>query len=192
MASELGRHQAELARLELAPNTLERTWLFLERGDASLVDEAGGAGTAGDIQMRIVEAQEAERARLAQEVHDGPGPGAVERDLPGRVHRARPRPDPRLADDGAAASCASCSAASWATCGLHQPAPAAGARRAGPGRAPSWRRSSTCNALTGCRIATELAAPSTDLDDRQQTVALRVVQEALQNVRKHAAASHVP
>ena len=47
------------------------------------------------------------------------------------------------------------------------------------------------NALTGLNIATDLAAPSTDLDDRARTVALRVAQEALQNVRKHASASNV-
>ena len=69
---ELGAHQAELAKLELAERTLERTWLFLERGDATLVTEVGGPATAGDLQMRIVEAQEAERSRLAQEIHDGP------------------------------------------------------------------------------------------------------------------------
>ena len=51
---------------------LEGTWLFLERGDATLVTEPSLPTLATDLQMRIVEAQEAERARLAQEVHDGP------------------------------------------------------------------------------------------------------------------------
>ena len=69
---EIGDRQAELAKLELAQQTLERTWLFLERGDVTLVTDPGGPPTSGDIAMRIVEAQEAERARLAQEVHDGP------------------------------------------------------------------------------------------------------------------------
>ena len=72
LTADLGDHQAELAKLELAERTLERTWLFLERGDATLLTDVGGPTTAGDVQMRIVEAQEAERSRLAQEIHDGP------------------------------------------------------------------------------------------------------------------------
>jgi signal transduction histidine kinase len=40
-------------------------------------------------------------------------------------------------------------------------------------------------------ITTDLRAPSDRLDDRQRTVVLRVAQEALQNVRKHANASTV-
>jgi len=38
--------------------------------DATLVTDPAGALTSTDIQMRIVEAQEAERTRLAREVHD--------------------------------------------------------------------------------------------------------------------------
>jgi hypothetical protein len=44
-------------------------------------------------------------------------------------------------------------------------------------------------AVTGLTIATELTAPVDILSDSEQTVVLRVAQEALQNVRKHAAAS---
>ena len=40
-------------------------------------------------------------------------------------------------------------------------------------------------------VTTDLRAPSDRLDDRQRTVVLRVAQEALQNVRKHAGASTV-
>jgi len=45
--------------------------------------------------------------------------------------------------------------------------------------------------MTGLAISTDLHGPNERLDDRQQTVALRVAQEALQNVRKHAAATNV-
>jgi signal transduction histidine kinase len=44
-------------------------------------------------------------------------------------------------------------------------------------------------ALTGLPIDADLLAPANQLNDAQQTVALRLVQEALQNVRKHASAS---
>ena len=40
-ASELGERGTELSRLELAVRGLERTWLFMERGDASLQALAG-------------------------------------------------------------------------------------------------------------------------------------------------------
>jgi signal transduction histidine kinase len=45
--------------------------------------------------------------------------------------------------------------------------------------------------LTGLEISLELEAPTDVLTDGQRTTALRVAQEALQNVRKHAAASNV-
>ena len=70
--ADLGKHQSDLSRLELALRNLESTWLFLERGDHSLISEESGGTLPTGVQMRIVEAQEAERSRLAQEVHDGP------------------------------------------------------------------------------------------------------------------------
>jgi two-component system sensor histidine kinase UhpB len=45
--------------------------------------------------------------------------------------------------------------------------------------------------LTGLTITADLTAPAEALSDGQRTVALRVAQEALQNVRKHAAAPTV-
>jgi two-component system sensor histidine kinase DegS len=44
---------------------------------------------------------------------------------------------------------------------------------------------------TRIAVITDLRGPSDRLDDRQRTAVLRVAQEALQNVRKHAAASTV-
>jgi two-component system, NarL family, sensor histidine kinase DegS len=190
LIEQLGGHQSELAKLELAQSTLERTWLFMERGDVSLVNEAGGPMTSGDIQMRIVEAQEAERSRLAQEIHDGPAQVIsnaifqveyVERVLP---------TDPR--------------AASAELNTLREML----RRELGNLRAfISLLRPPLLDelgldgaimdtvehvgAMTGLVIATDLAAPSAALDDRARTVALRVAQEALQNVRKHASAEHV-
>ena len=45
--------------------------------------------------------------------------------------------------------------------------------------------------LTGLAIETDLTAPTEVLGDGQKTVVLRVAQEALQNVRKHASAATV-
>jgi signal transduction histidine kinase len=44
-------------------------------------------------------------------------------------------------------------------------------------------------ALTGATVDTELKAPNDLLNPTQQTAVLRIVQEALQNVRKHASSS---
>jgi two-component system sensor histidine kinase DegS len=72
LTADLGKHQQELSKLELSVRSMENAWLFLERGDASLVAEVADSGLPTDMQMRIVQAQEGERSRLAQEVHDGP------------------------------------------------------------------------------------------------------------------------
>ena len=69
---DLALHETELSRLELAIRNIEGTWLFMERGDASLIGSEELPSLPSELRMRIVEAQEAERARLAQEVHDGP------------------------------------------------------------------------------------------------------------------------
>jgi two-component system sensor histidine kinase DegS len=191
---ELGGHQAELGRLEIALRNLESTWLFLERGDATLVGGSGDAGIEGpdapELRMRIVEAQEAERSRLAQEVHDGPAQSLsnaifqveyIERVLAqdqrlaatelrflrellrrelGDVRSFISQLRPPVLDE----------------LGLE------GAIRDAIGH---------MSTLIGSPITTELAVSGSNLAPPSQTVALRVVQEALQNVRKHAAATSV-
>lgn len=190
MTADLGVHQAELAKLELAERTLERTWLFLERGDATLLTEVGGPVTAGDLQMRIVEAQEAERSRLAQEIHDGPAQALsntifqveyIERVIDSDPLLARTELRflrellrRELGDVRAFIS------------QLRPPLlDELGLDGAINDTVEHMRT------LTELEITTELTASPALLSDGQRTVALRVAQEALQNVRKHAAASHV-
>jgi signal transduction histidine kinase len=69
---EVNQERSTLGRIDLAVKSLENAWLFLAREDTSLVTDPSGPPSAADAQMRIVEAQEAERSRLAREVHDGP------------------------------------------------------------------------------------------------------------------------
>jgi two-component system sensor histidine kinase DegS len=69
---EVNQERSTLARIDLAVKSLENAWLFLAREDTSLVSDPSGPPSAADAQMRIVEAQEAERTRLAREIHDGP------------------------------------------------------------------------------------------------------------------------
>lgn len=188
LGSELGHHHSELARLEIALRNLESTWLFLERGDASLI--GAGEGLPTEIEMRIVEAQESERSRLAQEIHDGPAQVLsnaifqveyIERVLDsddglartelhflreqlrrelGSVRTFISQLRPRVLDE----------------LGLEGAIADAVARTA---------------ALSELTITTDLTAPADRLTEARQTVVLRIVQEALQNVRKHGGASSV-
>jgi two-component system sensor histidine kinase DegS len=190
LGRELGGHQTDLAKLEIALRNLETTWLFLKRGDGSLVTGGGNDSLPSDVQMRIIEAQEAERSRLAQEVHDGPAQalsnsifqveyieGIIERDSKlaqtelrflrellrrelSSVRTFISQLRPPVLDE----------------LGLD------GAITDAIGR---------MTALTGLAIRAELTAPAGRLPEMQQTVVLRVVQEALQNVRKHSGASSV-
>jgi len=188
--SELGERQAELQRLELAVRGLERTWLFLERGDASLLGDATAPDLADDLQMRIVEAREAERTRLAQEIHDGPAQALanaifgveyiekiLDRDRPAarvELRFLRERLRRELGDVRAFVS------------RLRPPildeVGLDGAIR---------DAAATLHALTGAAVEIDLAGSPDDLDDAEQVVVLRVLQEALQNVRKHSGALHV-
>jgi two-component system, NarL family, sensor histidine kinase DegS len=183
-------HQAELARIELALRHLESTWLFLERDDRTLVGESSDSASATDIQMRIVEAQEAERARLAQEIHDGPAQALsnaifqvefVERMLDRDPQLARAelrylRDLLRRELDDVRGFIGQLRPPLLDALGLD------GALRDAIEHAAG---------LTGVQIAIELDAPADEIGESAQTVALRVAQEALHNVRKHAGASAV-
>ena len=71
---------------------------------------------------------------------------------------------------------------------LHQPAAAARARRARPRRGDPTDRRQHADARRD-RDRDRPAAPGRRSADAQQTVVLRLVQEALQNIRKHASAT---
>ena len=190
LTAEVGEIKAELGRLEVAHETLERTWLFLSRRDASLVAEAGTSPAASDVQMRIIEAQEAERLRLAQEIHDGPAQAlsnaifqvefiqrVVESDIElaqTELHHLR---DLLRRDLGDVRSFIS---------QLRPPVldelGLDGAIQDTIDRVRS---------VTGAAVTSQLEAPSEALTDAERTVVLRVAQESLQNVRKHAVASSI-
>jgi two-component system sensor histidine kinase DegS len=188
LTADLGKHQQELSKLELSVRSMENAWLFLERGDASLVAEVADAGLATDMQMRIVQAQEAERSRLAQEVHDGPAQALsnaifqveyIERVMAedvrmagselrflrellrrelGEVRTFISQLRPPLLDELGLDGSIMDAVESMAV-------------------------------LTGATVETALTAPVDGLNPTQQTAVLRIVQEALQNVRKHAGSS---
>jgi two-component system sensor histidine kinase DegS len=194
LRNELGRHEAELSRVELAIKHLETTWLFLERGDGSLITgsliSGGTPGTSTEVQMRIVEAQEAERARLAQEIHDGPAQAlsnaifqvdfierVLDTDLPLARTELRFLRELLRRELGDVRG----------FIGQLRPPVLEELGLDGSIRDAV----STQAAIAGRHIATTLQAPSEALTESSQTVVLRVVQEALQNIRKHAGATDV-
>ena len=190
LGSELGAQQATLERLALAERTLSRVWLFLERGDDSLVTTASDAVADGDLAMRIVEAQEAERSRLAQEIHDGPAQVLTNAIFQAEYIERIATTDPAAA----AAETRTLRELLRRELGnvrdfINQLRPPLldelgldGAIEEAVDRART---------SAGPTITADLTGPAADLDDRQRTVVLRVTQEALQNVRKHAGASLV-
>ena len=190
LTGTVGQHQAELSRLELALRSLENTWLFLERGDTSLVGQADLPTLPTDVQMRIVEAQEGERSRLAQEIHDGPAQALsnaifqveyIERVLDQEPRMARTelrflRELLRRELGDVRSFISQLRPPRLLQLGLD---------------GAIMDTVETMAALTGLAIETDLSAPAELLEEAAQTVVLRIVQEALQNVRKHAAATRV-
>ena len=188
LTTELGLHQQELAKLDLAARTLESTWLFLERGDASLLADPADAPLSNDERMRIVEAQEAERSRLAQEVHDGPAQALANAIFQVEVIERVIDTDPRQAHGelrylrdllrrelGDVRSF------------ISQLRPPVLDELGLDGALADAAEAS--RAVAGIEIDLELAAPADRLPSAAHPVVLRVAQEALQNVRKHAAAT---
>jgi signal transduction histidine kinase len=205
LSDDLAGRRTDLGRIEVALHSLESAWQFLERGDTTLVSDAtdelttetgedagGEAGThaSARVKMRIVEAQEAERARLAQEVHDGPAQAlanaifqveyierVIDRDPGMARHELRFLRELLRRELGDVRGfITQLRPPVLAELGLD------GAMR----DAIEHMR-----ALTGLTIVADIRMPLEQLGETQQTVVLRVVQEALQNVRKHASASQV-
>ena len=188
LAARVGRQETELTRLEAVEHAVEDTWVLLEQGRRPGSANGTGKPLSPELAVRVVEAQEAERARLAQEIHDGPAQALsnavfqveyVERVLEGEEPLARSelrylrellrrelsdvrtyvsQLRPRVLDE----------------LGFD------GAIR---------QTVDNTTTLAGIAIEINLLAPGAGLSDAQQTVVLRLLQEALQNIRKHASAS---
>ena len=187
LGQELGSHQTELAKLEVALRNLESTWLFLKRGDTSLVSSAD---LPTELQMRIVEAQESERSRLAQEIHDGPAQVLSNAIFQVEYIERVIEHDDRLARTELRflRELLRRELGSVRTFISQLRPPVLDELGLDGAIADAVARTT---ALTGLAITSELQAPAQRLTEMQQTVVLRVVQEALQNVRKHGGASSV-
>jgi two-component system, NarL family, sensor histidine kinase DegS len=140
--------------------------------------------------LRLLEAQEAERARLAQEIHDGPAQALANAifqvDIIGRALETRPDQVPaelRALRDQLRSELGDLRGF------ISQLRPPL-LEEQGLDRALSESVTQLAG-RGGPAVELDLAASDDLLDEARQTVVLRVAQEALRNVRKHAAAHHV-
>jgi two-component system sensor histidine kinase DegS len=139
--------------------------------------------------MRIVEAQEAERSRLAQEIHDGPAQSLTNAIFQVQYVERVLDQDPGLARSelrylGELLRRELSDVRSY----ISQLRPPLLDQL---GLEGAIRDSvEHIRALSGLEITCDLAGTAEHLGEAEQTVVLRVAQEALQNVRKHALAAH--
>ncbi len=197
--SGLVRDRSLLARLDAALRDMEQSWLFLERGMSGELTVSGrwsaddpelNVRFGGPSAMQILEAQEAERTQIAEELHDGPAQA-----LANAVFQVDIIDHTLAADPGAAR------AELRALRGrlereletlrgfIHQLHPALSE---GDGLNPAIEElAQRMQKEDGIRTDVQLAAPQELLDLMSSSVALRVAQEALRNVHKHSAASQV-
>lgn len=185
-----GTDATGLVRLDLAVTSLERIWLLLSPHDASLVSDPGGPVTATDVEMRIVEAQEAERTRLAREIHDGPAQTISNAIFQIEIVKRLLGTDSALARDELESMRVQLrrELVDIRALIVHLRPPIlddlglVGAIRDAVEQ---------FGAGTGIAVAAELDPGIDALPDAVETVVLRILQEALQNVRRHADAHNV-
>lgn len=152
--------------------------------------EAAGTDAPNDPAGRILDALETERARLAREIHDGPAQAmsnaifhidyaqrAIGDDPKAMVLELETLRGRLMRELGSVRGFLN---------QLRPPPLDAPGLDTAIGETAEQLRSGTDLA-----VELDLAASSEGLEDRQRTVALRVTQEALQNVRKHAQAATV-
>ena len=187
---ELATSQARLKRLDGAARQLDLLWAYLEAEDRT-VDEPslGSDEPIADVNLRIVQAQEAERQRMAGDIHDGPA-----QVLSNAIFQVEYL-DRMLSEDDREAHSEVAFLRDMLRDGLDEvrslitdlrpPVLDVGLATAIAERAQQ---------LEGRHgIAVEVAVAGLDerLNGSTRASVLRIVQEALQNVRKHAAASRI-
>ena len=187
---ELATLQARLKRLDVVARQLELLWTYLESDDPTLEEPSMVADDSpAAINVRVVQAQEGERQRMAEDIHDGPA-----QVLTNALFQVEYL-DRVIGKDAKAAQAELTFLRDILRGGLDQVRgfiadlrpPALDVRLADA----LAERAEQFEARHG--IAVELAIDGIDdrLTQGARASLLRIVQEALQNVRKHAAASRV-
>jgi two-component system sensor histidine kinase DegS len=187
---QLGALQARLKRLDTAARQLEVVASYLATTDGEVDEPSLSATDAQDTgSLRIIQAQEAERQRLAEEVHDGPAQvltsAIFQVEYLDRVIDGTPRTAHaelavlrNMLRDGLDEVRAFITE-------LRPPAVDVGLAQAlaETGRAFAAR--------TGIAVDVSVNGIDGRLTPDEKASVLRITQEALQNVRKHSAATEV-
>lgn len=194
----LARDAAMLSRLEVVHRELEQNWRFLERGlrgswtDAERVgsDEPHDEITRGGVATHLLEAREQERSWVAAELHDGPAQAMANAIFQVDIIDRTLRTNPQAARTELMALRGELDRELERLRGfIHQLHPSFlvddGLEQAIGELTDRLKRD------TGVEVEVSLAAPVDLLDAPRTLAVLRVAQEALRNVRKHAAATRV-
>jgi two-component system, NarL family, sensor histidine kinase DegS len=180
----------------LTVRDLEGSWLFLERGTTGAW--RGTARTAADepesdlpqrgvAAMQILEAQEAERAQVAEELHDGPAQALSNATFQVEIIDRALRSDPETAHAELNALRDQLNREVERMRGfIHQLHPMLGEDTGLDAALAELAERMTQE--DDIPVDLELQAPQ---DPQLATAVLRVAQEALRNIKKHAAASRV-
>jgi len=190
MGRELAATQARLKRMDVAARQMELLVSYLASTDPTVAEPTlSDAETGAAVPLRIIQAQEGERQRLAEEIHDGPAQvltnaifqveylDRVVDDSPPTAHAELAFLRTMLRDglDEVRNFIAQ----------LRPPAVDLGLSQAIADQASSL---ASHHDLT---MTVEVHGIDDGLTPDQKASVLRIVQEALQNVRKHAAATEV-
>jgi two-component system, NarL family, sensor histidine kinase DegS len=187
---DLAALQARLKRLDVVARQLDLLWAYLE-SDAPMVDEPSLASedAAADLALRIVAAQEGERQRMAEDIHDGPAQVLTNAIFQVEYLTRVLAPT----DSSAIAELAFLrdmlregldEVRSFIT-DLRPPVVDVGLAAA------IAERAQEIEARHAIVVRTDLRGIDHRLSPSAKASVLRIVQEALQNVRKHAAATEV-
>lgn len=155
---------------------------------------AGDANTSGDdvleqMSMAILEAQEQERSRLAEELHDGPAQALANAIFQTEILERAIREDAAMADAELASLRQILERELDTLRGyINQLRPSLGEAE---GLDDALRDSAAAiSQRSGLPIEVTIGASAADLQDAARIVVLRVAQEALRNIAKHSGASH--
>ncbi len=195
-AASDARGRRLLSRLELAVWDVEQCRSFLERSpdtDQGGIQPEADALSGSTIELlasNVLEAQEEERTRIAEEIHDGPAQGLANASFQVEVI------DRTLRDDPVAAATEVDTLRTLLARELDRLRGFVNQLRpsllddSGLDRALE-ESAQELSAEAGLNVEVLLEAPDTVLDGPERMVVLRVAQEAMRNARKHAGAQHV-
>ncbi len=187
---ELATLQSRLKRLDVVARQLDLLWNYLESDDPKLEEPSMASDDSpAAINLRVVQAQEGERQRMAEDIHDGPA-----QVLANALFQVEYL-DRVLGKDAQAAQAELTFLRDILSGGLDQVRgfitdlrpPAVDVRLADA----LAERAQQFEARHGIAVDLEATGIDERLTQAGRASVLRIVQEALQNVRKHAAASRV-